>query len=92
VRAKPIAARPQAQQQNEQSKSVAGKVTAIGGDKKSFTLNVPDRDTTKPMLFLVDSNTQIQGRVSVGMNAIVQCSPTDDGKNKAVMVTPQDTQ
>jgi hypothetical protein len=86
-------AQPQAQQQqNEQAKSVAGKVTAIGSDKRSFSMDVHDRDASKPMQFVIDNNTQVQGHVAVGTNAIVQYSPTEDGKNLALSVAPQDTQ
>jgi hypothetical protein len=88
-------AQPQAQQQqqqNEQAKSVTGKVTAIGSDKRSFSMDVRDRDANKPMEFVIDNNTQVQGHVGVGTNAIVQYSPTGDGKNVALSVAPQDTQ
>lgn len=87
-------AQPQAQQQqqNEQAKSVAGKVTAIGSDKRSFSMDVHDRDASKPMQFVIDNNTQVQGHVAVGTNAIVQYAPTEDGKNLALSVAPQDTQ
>ena len=92
ARSQPFSAQPQAQQQNEQSKSASGTVTAIGADKKSFSMDVNDRDTTNNMQFVIDTNTQVQGRVGVGTKATVQYQPTNDGKNLALSVAPQSGQ
>jgi hypothetical protein len=82
----------QTKQQAEQPKQVAGKVTDIGSDKKSFSLEVNDKGSKHVMQFLVDGNTQVQGRVSVGTDAIVQYQPTSDGKLLALSVGPQNGQ
>ena len=82
-------AQSQAQKQNEQAKSASGTVTAIGADKKSFSMEVNDHDSTKPMQFVIDTNTQVQGRVGVGTKANVQYQALDSGKNLALAVTPQ---
>lgn len=91
-RAQPAGAQPQAQSQNEQSKSAAGTVTAIGTDKKSFSMDVNDSNANKTMQFVIDNNTQVQGRVGIGTKAIVQYQPTNDGKNLALTVAPQSGQ
>jgi hypothetical protein len=93
ARSTTASAQAQAQQHNAQSKSAAGTVTAIGADKKSFSMDVNDNsNTTKPMQFVIDPNTQVQGRVGVGTKAVVQYQPTDDGKNLAISVAPQNSQ
>jgi hypothetical protein len=90
ARARPIPQQsPPNHQQTEQAKSVTGKVTDIGGDKKSFALEVNDKGSKRTMQFVVDGNTQVQGRVAVGTDAAVQYQPTQDGKNLAVSVGPQ---
>lgn len=85
-------AQAQAQQQNEQSKTASGTVTAIGADKKSFSMEVNDNNSTNPMQFVIDNKTQVQGRVGVGTKANVQYQPTNDGKNLALSVAPQSGQ
>jgi len=83
---------PQSQnrRQQAQAKTVAGTVTAIGSDRKSFTLNVDQQSSSKArkMDFYIDRNTQVQGRVGVGTKALVQYEPTG-GRNLALNVTPQ---
>lgn len=92
VRPRTASAQPQARQQNEQSKSASGTVTAIGADKKSFSMDVNDQTATRNMQFVIDTNTQVQGRVGVGTKALVQYQPTNDGKNLAISVAPQNSQ
>jgi len=85
-------AQPQAKQQNEQAKAASGTVTAIGADKKSFSMDVNEQNATHNMQFVIDTNTQVQGRVGVGTKAVVQYQPTNDGKNLAISVAPQNSQ
>jgi len=91
--ARSLSQESQPKHQTEQGKSVSGKVTDIGSDKRSFSLEVNDKDTSnsnkKTMQFVIDDNTQVQGRVTVGTNALVQYQPTSDGKNLALNITPQ---
>src|SRR5882757_7522290 len=61
----------QSEKQTQQpTKSVAGKVAAIGNGGTSFTLEVTgggsDKDTAKNMDFVVDKNTQVKGQVKQG--------------------------
>jgi len=81
----------QQQQHQAQSKTVSGTVSAIGSDRKSFTLDVNQQNSSKPkkMDFYIDRQTQVEGRVGVGTKALVQYQPTDDGRNLALDVTPQ---
>jgi len=73
-------------QQSADAKTVTGKVASIGSDHKSFSLEVSGGNT---MQFVLDQNTQVQGRVSTGTNASVQYQKKDDGKLLALVITPQ---
>lgn len=91
----PVTARaaPQNQsQQQAQAKTVAGKVTAVGSDRKSFAMEVSDNSGKRTMQFHVDAKTQVQGRVGAGTDATVQYQPTDNGSNLALTVTAQNQQ
>jgi hypothetical protein len=79
----------QPRQRNAQNKTASGKVTDIASDKKSFTLEVTDGNAKHDMQFVLDANTQVQGKVSVGTDATVEFQPTPDGKNLAVVITPR---
>ena len=81
--------RNEEKQRNEDTKSASGKVTDIASDKKSFVLEVIDGNTKHAMQFILDGNTQVQGKVSIGTDATVEFQPTPDGKNLAVTITPR---
>lgn len=89
AQARPTQQESQPKRQTEQSKSVNGKVTDIASDKKSFTIEVIDGNAKHSMQFVLDGNTQVQGKVSVGTDATVEFQPTPDGKNLAVSITPR---
>jgi hypothetical protein len=82
----------QSKPQADQAKQVSGKVTNIGSDKRSFSLEVNDKGSKQVMQFVVDGNTQVQGRVAVGTDAVVQYQPTSDGKLVALSIAPQSGQ
>lgn len=84
----PAAAQSQSQnsQQSPDAKTVSGKVSAIGSDHKSFSLEISQGNT---MQFVLDQNTQVQGRVSTGTTATVQYQKKDDGTLLALMIAPQ---
>jgi hypothetical protein len=93
----PVSAQSQSNQQNQQqstnAKTATGKVTAIGSDHKSFSMAVSDSNgQPHTMQFVLDNNTQVQGRVGTGTTAIVQYHPTQDGKNLALNIAPADQQ
>ena len=92
VHARPAQQQAQPKQNREQTKTAQGKVTDIASDKKSFTIEVNDGNTKHTMQFVLDGNTQVQGRVSVGTDATVEFQPTPDGKNLAVTITPRTAQ
>src|SRR5438270_14028188 len=91
LHARPTQQEPQSKPRNEQTKSTSGKVTDIASDKKSFTIEVSDGNAKHAMQFVLDGNTQVQGKVSVGTEATVEFQPTPDGKNLAVTITPRTT-
>jgi hypothetical protein len=79
------------QQQQQATKSISGKVTNIGDDRRSFTLQ-PDsksNDNQQSMQFVIDDHTQVRGRVTTGTLVLVEYTPADGGKNLAVTIAPQ---
>jgi hypothetical protein len=70
-------------------KSVTGKVTSIGDQGKSFAMEVDDGSNKRTMQFVVDKNTQVQGRIAEGTIAAVEYQPTESGQNVCVRVTAQ---
>jgi len=71
------------------TKSVTGKVASIGDQGKSFALEVNDGSSKRTMNFVVDKNTQVQGRVTEGTIVAVEYQPSDNGQNVCVRVTAQ---
>jgi hypothetical protein len=90
-------ATPQAQsekQTQQPTKSVAGKVAAIGNGGTSFTLEVSgggsDKDTGKNTLdFVVDKNTQVKGQVKQGTAVTVEYQAMANGQLLAVSIMAQ---
>jgi protein-disulfide isomerase len=81
---------PANQNQTQQAtKSITGKVTAIGDAGKSFSMEVSDGSNTKTMQFTVDKNTQVQGQVKAGTQVVVEYQPSSSGPFLAVSVTAQ---
>jgi hypothetical protein len=83
---------PPAQAQAEQSKQVSGKITDIGSDRRSFSLEVNEKGSKHTMQFVVDNSTQVQGKVTTGTDVAVQYAPMSDGKLVARNVTAQNSQ
>ena len=79
----------QGKQQAQATKSVTGKVASIGDQGKSFALEVNDGSSKHTMNFVVDKNTQVQGRVTEGTIVAVEYQPSDSGQNLCVRVTAQ---
>jgi len=75
-------------QTQQPTKSISGKVAAIGSEGRSFTLEVSGASTAQgTMEFVVDDNTQVQGRVKQGTAVTVEYMVMESGKNLAVIVT-----
>ena len=72
---------------HEATKSISGKVTDIGDQGHSFTV---ETDNSGSMKFVVDKNTQVQGQVKVGTLVAVDYQATEDGKLLCVRVAPQE--
>jgi hypothetical protein len=82
------AGQAQTEKQTQQpTKSVSGKVAAIGSQGRSFTLELSGQSTTQgTMEFVVDDNTQVQGHVKQGTPVTVQYLVMESGKNLAVSI------
>jgi hypothetical protein len=96
VNANPSKAGQQSEKQTQQpTKSVAGKVAAIGSGGTSFTLEVTgggsDKDTSgkNTMNFVVDDHTQVKGQVKQGTPVTVEYQATQNGQLLAVTITAQ---
>ena len=93
--ANPSKAQAQSEKQTQQpTKSVAGKVAAIGNGGTSFTLEVSggggsDKDTGKNMDFVVDKNTQVKGQVKQGTAVTVEYQAMANGQLLAVSIMAQ---
>jgi hypothetical protein len=70
------------------TKSVSGRVTAIGDQGKSFAVEVENGGSKATMQFVVDKNTQVQGVVKTGTLVTVQYQPSG-GQNLCVSVAAQ---
>jgi hypothetical protein len=86
----------QSEKQTQQStKSVAGKVAAIGSGGTSFTLDVTgggsDKDSSgkNTMNFVVDDHTQVKGQVRQGTAVTVEYQAMQNGQLLAVTITAQ---
>jgi hypothetical protein len=91
VRAHPTARQAQPGKQSQAaSKTVSGKVTAIGTGGQSFTLEITAAGSEKrAMNFVVDKNTQIVGRVTQGTSVTVEYQVVEGGQNLATSVSAQ---
>lgn len=86
----PVIEGQQAQGQSQQAtKSVTGKVSGIGDQGHSFTVDINAGGGTQSMKFVVDKNTQVQGQVKVGTLVLVDYQPMDGGQNLCVRVAAQ---
>jgi hypothetical protein len=79
----------QQEQQQQASKSVTGKVTAIGNQGHSFAVEVDAGGNKQTMQFVVDKNTQVVGQVKAGTMVAVDYQPMDGGQNLCLKVTAQ---
>jgi Domain of unknown function (DUF5666) len=70
-----------------ENQSVAGKISAIGDAE--FSVDIAKGQNVDTVRFLVDGNTKVEGKLSVGAQAAVEYR-SEDGKNLAVrvVVTP----
>ena len=79
---------PGDKQEQQASKTVSGKVAAIGNGGHSFSLEVNGEGKSK-MDFVVDKNTTVQGHVGAGSTASVDYQSDANGQMVALNVTEQ---
>ena len=74
----------------EASESVSGKISSIGD--ASFSVDVVKNQNVNTVQFLIDGNTKVEGKLTVGAQATVEYR-SDEGKNVAthVVVRPTST-
>jgi hypothetical protein len=78
---------PADKQEQQASKTISGKVSAIGNGGHSFSLEVGENKNT--MNFVVDKNTQVNGQVREGTAVTVQYQAMANGQTLAVSITAQ---
>ena len=94
--ANPKSGQTQSEKQTQQpTKSVAGKVAAIGSGGNSFTLEVTGGGSDKgtagrnTLDFVVDKNTQVKGQVKQGTPVTVEYQAMENGQLLAVSIMAQ---
>jgi hypothetical protein len=76
----------QADQQAPKVHSVTGKVTQVETGGKAFSMEVAQGTDKRPMRFVVDKGTTVQGHVAAGTTASVDYQPDANGQMVALMV------
>jgi hypothetical protein len=79
---------PAGKQEQQESKTISGKVASIGNGGHSFSLEVTG-ENKNTMNFVVDKNTQVNGQVREGTAVTVQYQAMANGQNLAVSITAQ---
>jgi hypothetical protein len=92
-----VQARPQSQntQQDKSAPkvhSVTGKVTQVETGGKAFSLDVSQGNDKRPMRFVVDKGTTVQGHVGTGTTASVDYQPDANGQLVALSVKEESQQ
>lgn len=89
-------ARPaQSAQQDQQAPkvhSVTGKVTQVETGGKAFSMDVNQGSDKKPMRFVVDKSTTVQGHVAAGSTASVDYQSEANGQLVALSVKEEASQ
>lgn len=84
---------PQAQSdQAPKVHSVTGKVTQVETGGKAFSLEINQGSDKRPMRFVVDKGTTVQGHVAAGTVASVDYQADSNGQMVALSVTEQSAQ
>jgi len=90
--AQPLHQKSQQDQQSAQVQSVTGKVTQVETGGKAFSMDVNQGSDKKPMRFVVDKGTTVQGHVAAGSTASVDYQPDSNGQLVALSVKEQAAQ
>jgi hypothetical protein len=73
-------------QSKEATKSITGKIIFVGDTGTSFAVEV-EGSSNQTMEFVLNSKTQVQGRVKMGTLVAVDYEPIEGGQNLAVNIT-----
>lgn len=96
-----LAVSTQAHQQSQNSQqeqpapkvhSITGKVTQVETGGKAFSMDIGQGSDKKPMRFVVDKTTTVQGHVSAGTTASVDYQPDANGQLVALAVKEEAAQ
>lgn len=82
----------QQDQQAPKVHSVTGKVTQVETGGKAFSLDVNQGNDKKPMRFVVDKGTTVQGHVAAGTTASVDYQSDSSGQLVALSVKEESSQ
>jgi hypothetical protein len=88
----PVPKKSQQDQQAAQVQSVTGKVTLVETGGKAFSMDVNQGNDKRPMRFVVDKTTTVQGHVAAGTTASVDYQPDSSGQLVALTVKEQSQQ
>ena len=89
---RPWRQKSQPDQQAAQVQTVTGKVTQVETGGKAFSMDVNQGSDKRPMRFVVDKTTTVQGHVSAGTTASVDFQPDANGQLVALTVKEQSAQ
>jgi multidrug efflux pump subunit AcrA (membrane-fusion protein) len=79
-------------QQAPKVHSVTGKVTQVETGGKAFSMDVNLGSDKRPMRFVVDKTTTVQGHVAAGTTASVDYQPDSNGQLVALTVKEETAQ
>jgi len=92
AQARPPLQQSQSDQQAPKVHSVTGKVTQVETGGKAFSLEIAQGNDKRPMRFVVDKGTTVQGHVAAGTIASVDYQPDASGQMVALSVSEQSAQ
>ncbi len=88
VWSRPLDTRPPSGGSTSVNSTVTAKISSIGD--ASFTVELEKSQQADAVQFLVDANTQVEGKLTVGVQAAVEYR-SEEGKNIAVHVVVTST-
>ena len=74
-------------QSQQAAKSVSGKVASIGEDRRSFVVEIDNGGGKQNMQFVLDKNSQVEGRVTTGTMVLVEYQPMNGDQNLCLKVS-----
>jgi hypothetical protein len=82
----------QSDQQAPKVHSVTGKVTQVETGGKAFSMDISQGNDKRPMRFVLDKGTTVQGHVAAGTTASVDYQSDGNGQLVALSVSEQSAQ